>query len=101
MTNINIGKKIKELRKSRNITQEKLAEHLDVSFQSISKWENGITMPDISIFPVIASFFSVSMDTIFDFDLTEQNKKIKEICDEAYRYRENELNKAREILKTD
>ena len=95
----NIGKKIKGLRKSRNITQEKLAEYLNVSFQSVSKWENGITMPDISIIPAIASFFSVSIDAIFDFDLTEQNKKIKEICDEAYLYIEKEPEKAKEILE--
>jgi len=95
---ISIGQKIRELRKSRNITQENLAEHLDVSFQSISKWENGITMPDISIIPAIATFFSVSIDTIFGFDLTEQNQKIKEICDEAYQYRQNEHLKAKEIL---
>lgn len=99
MINAMIGQKIKELRKNRSITQEKLAEHLGVSFQSVSKWENGITMPDLSMFPAIAIYFGVSIDTIFGFDLTEQNMKIKEICEKAYKYRESNHEKAREILE--
>ena len=46
--NENMGQIIKHLRKERNLTQEELAEQLNVSAQAISKWENGTSMPDIS-----------------------------------------------------
>ena len=55
--NNNLGSKIKELRIAENLTQERLAEELNVSFQSISRWENGISTPDISLIPVIARYF--------------------------------------------
>lgn len=61
----NIGLKIKELRVAENLTQEKLAAELNVSFQSVSRWENGISTPDISLIPIIARFFGVSTDYLF------------------------------------
>ena len=63
---MNIGNKIKILRKQRGITQEQLAESIGVSFQAVSKWENNIALPDITLAPLLASYFSVSMDELFD-----------------------------------
>lgn len=40
---MNIGKKIKNLRKAQNLSQEKLAEHFNVTPQAVSKWENGVS----------------------------------------------------------
>ena len=60
--NITLGTKIRELRKARNLSQETLAQILGVSFQAVSKWENGTTMPDVMMIPAIASFFNVSTD---------------------------------------
>ena len=40
---LNIGKRIKDLRKSQDVTQEKLADYLNISYQSVSKWENGVS----------------------------------------------------------
>ena len=54
MTNINIGNKIRELRKKKGITQETLASVLSVSPQAVSKWESGLTYPDMEMIPVIA-----------------------------------------------
>lgn len=48
---------IAELRKDKGITQSELADFLGVSFQSVSKWENGITMPDISLLPMVSECF--------------------------------------------
>lgn len=62
---MNIGYKIKELRKQRGMTQEQLAEHIGISFQSVSKWENGIALPDIVHMPVLASLFGVTIDELF------------------------------------
>ncbi|MBU5427615.1 methyltransferase domain-containing protein [Tissierella pigra] len=55
---------IAELRKNKGVTQSELADFLGVSFQSISKWENGITMPDILLLPKISEYFKVSIDEI-------------------------------------
>ena len=54
--NITIGNKIKELRKNKGITQEQLAENIGISFQAVSKWENNIALPDITLVPALASF---------------------------------------------
>ena len=65
MTNMTIGKNIAELRKNNGMTQEQLAEMLGVSSQSISKWENGVTMPDILLLTAIAGFFDITIDELY------------------------------------
>ena len=60
-----IGKNISTLRKQRGLTQESLAGELGVSFQAVSKWENGQSCPDISLLPVIADFFDIHIDELF------------------------------------
>ena len=77
MTNINIGNKIRELRKRKGITQESLASALSVSPQAVSKWESGLTYPDITLIPVIAGYFEVSLDLLFDYDAIETTRKIE------------------------
>lgn len=96
---MNIGIKIKELRKKRGITQEQLAQSMGVSFQAVSKWENGVALPDITLVTVLASYFGVSTDELLDFSLRELEKKVKEICDKAYEFRESDPAKCREILE--
>jgi transcriptional regulator with XRE-family HTH domain len=56
--------KIAELRKRKGIGQQELADVLKVSFQSVSKWETGVTMPDITLLPNIAEYFGVSVDEV-------------------------------------
>lgn len=56
--------KIAELRKDKGIGQQDLADVLGVSFQAVSKWETGITMPDITLLPSIAEYFNVSVDEL-------------------------------------
>ena len=60
-----IGKNIADLRKNSGITQEQLAEILGVSSQTISKWENEVTMPDIMLLPVIAGYFDITVDELY------------------------------------
>ncbi len=83
MEQINLGLKIKQLRKERKLTQEMLAQALDVTPQAVSKWEMNLTYPDITLIPVIANYFEVSLDTLFDFDPSKKNEKIKAIIGEA------------------
>ena len=80
---IYFGENLKRLRLEKNLTQEKLADFLGVSFQSISKWERGDTYPDITMLPCIASFFSVSVDELLGVDKAKDEAEIiKEL--EAY-----------------
>ena len=65
-----IGLKIRYLRKQHNITQKDLAKSLCVTSQAISKWENGKNMPDITVLPMVAKLFGISMDELFDFNFT-------------------------------
>ena len=60
-----IGKNIAELRKNSGMTQEQLAETLGVSAQTVSKWENEVTMPDIMLLPVIAGCFDIAVDDLY------------------------------------
>ena len=59
---IKLAENIRMFRKEHSLTQEQLADRLGVSYQSISRWENGITYPDIEFLPSIANHFSVSLD---------------------------------------
>lgn len=94
-----LGEKIKSLRKQKNISQEVFAGYLGVSFQAVSKWETGTTMPDVTMIPAIASFFGVSTDELFDFNLFETEKQVTEICHEAYKYRSTDPAKSESILR--
>ena len=60
-----IGKNIADLRKNSGMTQEQLAEMLGVSSQTISKWENEVTMPDIMLLPIIAGCFNITVDELY------------------------------------
>ena len=96
---IKLGEKITSLRKQKNISQEVFANYLGVSFQAVSKWENGNTMPDVMMIPAIASFFGVSTDELFDFNLYETEKQVEAVCHEAYQYRFSDSEKSEQILR--
>ena len=96
---LSIGNKIRCLRKQRGVTQEQLAEAIGISFQAISKWENNLALPDITLAPALASYFGVTMDELFDYNLRETEKKIEAICDDAYTFRSDDPAKSREILE--
>ncbi|MCM1049699.1 MAG: helix-turn-helix transcriptional regulator [Clostridiales bacterium] len=59
---IQVGKVIKELRGRNNVTQERLAEHIGVTAQAVSKWEAGVNLPDITMLSGLASYFGVTVD---------------------------------------
>ncbi len=98
-TMIKLGEKIKSLRKQKNISQEVFANYLGVSFQAVSKWENGNTMPDVTMIPAIASFFGVSTDELFDFNLYEIEKNVEAIVDEHSKYWDEDKVKAEQIIR--
>lgn len=96
---MNIGNKIRELRKAHGITQEELASSIGISFQAVSKWENNIALPDITLAPVLATYFGISMDELFDYSLKEMELDIERITTEAYQFRESDPEKSRVILE--
>ncbi|MBE6654384.1 MAG: helix-turn-helix domain-containing protein [Ruminococcaceae bacterium] len=96
---IKLGEKIRSLRKEKNISQEVFAEHLGVSFQAVSKWENGNTMPDVTMIPAIASFFGVSTDELFDFNVYETEKAVEAIVDEYSKHWNSDKLRAEQVIR--
>ena len=77
-----MGQIIRRLRKERNLTQEELAEQLNVTPQAVSRWENETGMPDISQVIPLANVFGVSTDVLFGKDGTDGKAEIEAfICD--------------------
>ena len=66
---LDIGQNIRDFRKKNNLTQENLAERLGVTYQSISRWENGTTYPDLELIPAIAEILTVTVDELFGIPL--------------------------------
>ncbi|MBQ4603808.1 MAG: helix-turn-helix domain-containing protein [Clostridia bacterium] len=94
------GENLKRLRKSKDLTQEALADFLGMSFQAISKWERGDTFPDIMMLPVIASFFGVTVDSLLGADAITKEAKIKEYTENYSRlWNEQKISQARDMLK--
>lgn len=62
-----IGKNVRVFRKQNGLTQEELAGRLGVTYQAVSKWENGATAPDISLLPEIAAVLGTSIDTLLGY----------------------------------
>ena len=60
-----LSERILALRKEKALTQEALAQRLGVSFQAVSKWENGQSCPDIALLPLLADVFEVTVDSLF------------------------------------
>lgn len=95
---MNLGNKIRELRRSKNLTQEQLAVSLNISAQAVSKWEMGASFPDMTMIPILAGFFKVSLDELFDFDVNNVDKEIEEIRLEYNKYFWSNFEKAEKIL---
>lgn len=84
----NFGENLKSLRVTKGFTQEKVAELLDISKQSVSRWENNTTYPDISFLPTLASFYCVTVDSLLGVDYETNKKTLEEYSlkrDEAHR----------------
>ena len=74
---MDIGKQIKALRLAKEVKQEELAEYLGVSFQAVSKWETGASVPDIALLPNLAVFFGVTIDELFQIPNEAEFERIE------------------------
>lgn len=82
-----IGERIKELRKKNGITQEKLAEHLCISYQAVSKWECGLSSPDLSIIVSLTKLFGISADELLGISESDDDQKRKRYNTALQKYR--------------
>ena len=78
--NIEIANRLVGLRKKNNLSQEQLAEKIKVSGRTVSRWETGSNMPDISLLVELADFYDVSIPEIIDGERKSENmnEEVKE-----------------------
>lgn len=87
MERLQIGRVIYELRKARGVTQEQLADFIGVSTAAVSKWESGISYPDITLLPSLATFFNVTTDKLLNFNIEISDEEVMNIygeCEAAF-----------------
>lgn len=95
---MNIGTTIKNARKKLNMTQEQLAEYLNVSISAVSQWESDKTSPDIIIIPSICNLLDISADELLGVNILKKQEKIDAIDKKAMEY--NVVGKNEEAIKT-
>lgn len=83
-----IGRFLKELRKEKGLTQEQFAEKLNVSGRTVSRWETGINMPDISLLVEIAEFYDTNIPEIINGERKSEkmNEEVKEVAESMSNY---------------
>ena len=89
----NIGKRIKDLRRKNDLTQEKLAEYLGVTDKAVSKWECGMTMPDLTLIVPMARLLNVTADELLSGNPGETDQRRAEFdrhCDDWTSYTKEE-----------
>ena len=97
------NQKLQELRKQRELTQEELAEQLNVSGRTVSRWETGNNMPDISILIELAELYDVSIPEIVNGERKNEsmNEEVKEVAQSLSNYadleKENMLTQIRKL----
>jgi transcriptional regulator with XRE-family HTH domain len=93
MDQVRVGSFLKELRKEKNLTQENLAEQLSVSNRTISRWETGNNMPDISMLVEISDFYDVSIPEIIDGERKSgnMNQETRNTAIKMAEYSKNEV----------
>ncbi len=85
----NIGKRIKELRKKNDLTQEQLADYLGVTYKAVSKWECGLTTPDLSLIMPLARILQISADELLggkQEEIDERRIEFDRHCDNHIMY---------------
>ncbi len=79
----NFAERLKLLRQENDITQDRLAEYLGLSYQAVSKWENNQSYPDITLIPAIANFFGCSADYLLGIEHNKDDDKINQYYNKA------------------
>ena len=80
---LNLSESIRKLRRDADMTQDDVAAALGVTYQAVSRWENGQSYPDIELLPTIAALFGVDMDKLFGIDEDNETVQIEKYHMEA------------------
>jgi len=96
---MDIGNKIKLLRQKIGATQEQLGEKIGVSSQSISKWETGMTMPDITLLPILSSELGVTIDELFDLTVEQKLQRMEKRIDSEEEFSDDIFYEYENMLK--
>ena len=94
-----VGKKIKYLRLKKGATQEQLANYLNIAPQSVSKWENQISLPDIMLLPTLSAFLGVTIDELFDLTDEAKLERIENMLEKEVQLSEESFQEAENFLK--
>jgi transcriptional regulator with XRE-family HTH domain len=94
-----IAENLKNLRKGKDLTQEEVAEILSVSPQSVSKWERGDTLPDITLLPALANLYKVTVDALIGMERINDRQTRASVFTTAHvHWRNGDTNAAIEIF---
>ena len=76
----NVGTLISRLRKEKGMTQQELADKLQLTDKAVSKWERGMTYPDITLLPQLATYFNISIDELIGYEPQMTKEQIRVLC---------------------
>lgn len=95
------GEFLKELRTAKQMTQEQVAEHFNVSSRTVSRWETGRNMPDISLLTDIADFYDVDVREIIEGEKKSEmmDKELREVADKMADYAHNEKSRLLRVIQ--
>ena len=96
---ITIGANIKRLRVTKSVTQEQLAEAMNVTPAAVSKWERGETYPDITLLQPLAYYFGVTLDDLMGYDEKKVDQTIEELIAEFWRVYRQDWRAANKLIE--
>ncbi len=100
MNQMKIGKLLKELRTEKNLTQEQLAESLNVSRRTVSRWETGFNLPDLDILVIMSDFYQVDLRELLDGQRRSEkmDEQMKETVMKVAQYSNEEKRRASKVV---
>ena len=100
MNQMKIGKLLKELRTEKNLTQEQLAESLNVSRRTVSRWETGFNLPDLDILVIMSDFYQVDLRELLDGERRSEkmDEQMKETVMKVAQYSNEEKRRASKVV---
>lgn len=87
---MSFGSNIRRIRREADMTQEQLADLLNISAQAVSRWETDAAMPDISLLPALANTFHVTTDALLGVDIENNEARIDEMCSNVINFKDGE-----------
>lgn len=99
MDQIKIGKFICTKRKEKNITQSELAEKLNITDRAISKWENGVCLPDVGTMPELCQILGITINDLFSGEVVSMEEREKKLEENLLEMAKAKEKRDKELLK--